>query len=222
MDFVDSQRATTQLTITPIIAWRRWVVTLRRPWEQGSGAVLRGAWGRAWTDVALTARCLRPPTRPILGGLLDDLETARHRTPPPEPDCTCGIYAEKVNKVASIRAPRLTGRPTVAGFVELSGLVVEGSQGYRAREAVIVGPLELEVACAGGTLDGSDSCDNPATSILTRGEAFHGACARHAKSVPDVDRTPLSAWVQRLVPCLEASYHTPILHFEKGGTDGHR
>lgn len=213
----------TELTITPIVAWRRWVVSQRRHWEGGTGVVLRGAWGRAWTDTTLAAQCLGPPVRPdmSMGRFLDSMESGRHATPPPDPDCTCGIYAEKIDTVVPTQNPRLVRRPTVGGFVELTGRVIEGSRGYRAGEAKIIGPLELHVPCAGETTT-SGSCPNSATVILHRDRDPVGACEEHVKIGSGVEPIAVDDWVDQVIPRLEATYTTEIIHFKKGATHGHR
>lgn len=212
-----------ELTITPIVAWRRWVVSQRRLWEGGTGEVLRGAWGRAWTDTTLTAQCLRRPVRQavMVGRFLDNLQQGRHSTSPPEPDCTCGIYAEKVDALTSTRNPRLQNRPTVGGFVELTGRVIEGSRGYRACRAEIIGPLELHVPCGGRTTT-TGSCPDPATIVIIRDGDPVGACDEHVRTVPSVHRVALTDWIDQIVPRLEATYNTEILHLRKGATHGHR
>lgn len=212
-----------QLTITPIVGWRTWAISRRRPWENGSGMVLRGAWGRAWPDVTSTARCLRPPTHPdaTMGGFLDGLENASHPGPAPEPACTCGIYALKTEAVGAVRNPRLAGRPTISGFVELSGVVIEGEFGYRAQQAAIVGPLELAVPCAGVEAEGSASCTEPATAVFTQDD-LKGVCAEHTRLPVEADPTELSEWVDQVVPQLEATYQAPIIYLEKGANHGHR
>lgn len=222
MDRTERVVTTKQLTITPIAAWRCWAVSDRRPWEKGSGVVLRGAWGRAWTNVSVTARCLKPPIHPdaTMGELLDGLENASHPTPAPDPACTCGIYALKTEAVGSIRNPRLTGRPTISGFVELSGVVLEGHLGYRAQEAAVVGPLELDVPCAGVAGDGSTECTKLVTKVFSR-DGIRGFCEEHATSAFATNQVELTEWVDQVVPQLAATYHTPIIHLEKGATNGH-
>jgi hypothetical protein len=213
-----------QLTITPIIAWRRWVVSQRRPWEEGTGAVLRGAWGRAWTGPRLTARCLRPPIgteTTTFGDYLHNVETGMHPTPPPEPECTCGIYAEKVDATTPTHIPRLEGRPTVGGFVELSGIVIEGTHGYRAREAVIVGPLELHIPCVGATTTVPKMCPKPATVMQSQRGDPVGACEEHVSTAGDGHHISQNHWACTIVAGLAATYTTEIIHPERRATHGH-
>lgn len=224
MDLRDYRGVEMELTITPIVAWRRWVVSQRRHWEGEAGEVLRGAWGRAWIDTTLTARCLRPPVRQemMMGRFLDNLESGRHSTSSPEPDCACGIYAVKIDALTPTRNPRLQRRPTVGGFVELSGRVIEGNRGYRAGEAKIIGPLELHVPCGGETTTTTGSCPNPATVILNRDGDRVGVCHEHVRTVSGVDNVALTDWIDQVVPRLETTYTTEILHFKKEATHGHR
>ena len=187
--------------------------------------MLRGAWGRAWTDRRLTARCLRPPVSPdttSFGGYLDNNETRSHSTPPPEPECTCGIYAEKVDATTPTDIPRLEGRPTVGGFVELSGIVIEATRGYRAREAVIVGPLELHVPCGGATTNEPRTCPNPAMVIQSRKRDPIGACEEHVSNADDVSHIALNHWADSIVAHLEATYITEIIHAGRRTTHGYR
>lgn len=111
------------------------MVALRRPWEQGAGVVLRGALGRAWTDIALTVGCQRPPTRPIwevswttwkplVIGLLLPHRTAHAATTPKR-------------STWSPRFARLAWRDVPPPADSSNSLVslVEGMQGFRGRVA---------------------------------------------------------------------------------------
>lgn len=215
-----------EFTIEPLLGWRTWAVSTLRPWEEGPpSTVLRGAWGRPWTSSRLTARCLLAPIKPsrMIGGLIkivQNREANRHSTSAPEPGCTCGIYAEKADLAGQGTFPRLTRLPQASGPVELSGMVIEGTRGYRAQHAQILGPLELRMPCA-GTVDFAEPCPNPSVEVLTLDDTSQARCAEHTSGDISRSRLPLRDWLDVVVPGLQATYGTPVFTFEKGGTHGH-
>lgn len=217
--------AVPELTIEPFEGWRQWEVSPRQPWEGAVDVpVLRGAWARAWSSRSLKARCLLAPFRPtpILRGfqeILEQRETGQHPGPAPDPHCRCGIYALKVGVIPST-PPRLAGSPRVAGFVELTGMVIEGDRGFRAEQATLVGPLDLVVPCGGSSL-GDDPCPDPPVRVATVDSAYRGLCPFHLEQLQPQRVTDLPEWRWAISQQIEDTYGVPLIDWEKGGAHGH-
>lgn len=197
---LDSRR--TDFTVETFTGWRVWAVTVPRPWEDTAGPVLRGAWGRPWPSPELEAKCLRPP---VAGGsfaaLLNEREKGEHSDPVPHPPCSCGIYARRSDGSDDLWVTRIAHMPHAGGFIEMSGRVIEGSKGYRAQWARIVGPLEVWVPCA--------ECGHDAATVATRDRSFRGSCGEHAESGEPV--TDVEDWMASIVPSLGRRYRVPII-----------
>ncbi len=108
----------------------------------------------------------------------------------------CGIYALKR---AGWPVPRHRS-PLVAGRVALSGTVIEGSRGYRAQHAEIVGPLTVGLHCA-GTVEKElwtsrqeagwrpvrpRPCPFEAATLAVGSDEYVGLCAMHAAQAEDL------------------------------------
>lgn len=117
--------------------------------------------------------------------------------------------------------PRLSRLPRAGGLVELSGIVIEGRRGYRAERAELIGPLELDVPCAGTSASG-DFCERDVEVVIDADHTPRGRCPWHSQPVDGADRLGLDDWLDSVVADLEAIYDTPVLTFEKGGGHGHR
>lgn len=189
----------------PVQGWRRWEITPSRVSDQKSGTLLRGALGQVWNGPRATAKCLymRHPGRPLLGAVGGDGVAGRHSSPAPDPACRCGIHAMKVGADAEYESPWQPLFPSVAGFVQLTGAVIEGERGFRGQAATMVGPLEMDVPCAG------ERCDNPADSVATRGGRYLGLCPRHRATSSGVET--LDSWLTWVVTSLERRYVSPIV-----------
>lgn len=175
---------------TPVIGGRIWSVVPAGAPEGFAGPVLRGAYGQTWTGPVLTAEC-RPPL--LARAARGDRGRVGHASPPPHPACDCGIYALK---------PQLTigdvlgAGPHIVGSVEMSGMVLEGTRGYRGQQARIVGPLELRADC--------DMCTGVPTAIADSGLHYAVGCELHSD---DRFSESLEGWLEKL----EHRYGGPIL-----------
>jgi len=208
-----SQMQEAQLAILPLIAWRVWAITTSEPWEGVPGPVLRGAWGHPWPGPELEARCLNPPVRKsVFSAFLFGREKRAHQSPAPFLSCDCGIYARKPGDSDDLWVVRIAHLPMAGGFIEMSGVVIEGSKGFRAQRARLVGPVEVWVPCA--------DCRSPATEIFIRDHLFRGRCNRHAAG--DVPGMARDEWMDYVVPALGRRYRVPVVGVEEGVADGHR
>lgn len=126
-----------------------------------------------------------------------------HAEDAPEPACRCGIYAWK-HGVAGTVPPR---RPHAVGSVHLSGTVIEGTTGYRARWATIDGPLELFLPC--GSARSASPCDSAPVVVRLSGADFVGACARHDEG--GGWRMAAAEWRAAALVALGDRYLTPIM-----------
>lgn len=202
---VDRQEAT-QLTIEPFVGWRIWAITDPWPSEEFEGLVLRGAWGRAWPDVELEARCLRPPIRDSsFSALLNARETNEHSESAPHPYCSCGIYARQPGSGDEQWVVRIQHLPKAAGFIAMTGTVIEGSKGFRAERARIVGPVEVWVPCA--------DCGDQAATVATTERDFRGRCRRHQNS--EETATTVEEWTAMALSDLGQRYRVPIIEREE-------
>lgn len=133
----------------PIMGWRTWALTPAVAAGQLGEPVLRGDRGRVWEGPVAQAVCRyiteTPPVQ--LAAVGGPGMLGRHGGTAPHPACRCGIHALKGDAIeaAALWEP---GGPRVGGFVKLTGLVIEGSTGYRAQRAEMLGPLELTFPCS--------------------------------------------------------------------------
>lgn len=176
---------------TPVIGRRVWSVVPAGAAEGFAGPVLRGAHGQTWTGHTLTAECRPPLLARVTRGAL---ALGEHPGPPPHPDCDCGIYALKAQLTPG---DVLTDGPHIVGSVELTGVVLEGSRGYRAQEARIVGPLELQANC--------DVCGDAPVAFADLGLHYGLGCEWHS----DGHRfNRLDLWLEQL----EQRYPGPVIN----------
>lgn len=202
-----------ELTVESFVGWRVWAVTLGETWEADSEPVLRGAWGQAWPDPELKASCLHRPIRSrAFLPLLKRREKAVHATPAPDPACSCGIYARRANQPDDLWVSQIAHLPLAGGFIEMSGTVIEGSKGYRAERARIVGPLEVWVHCS--------ECGEPASYVATNDRRFRGSCHRHAAG--GASTREVADWMEYVIPSLGHRYQVPIMAAKGGDPIGHR
>jgi hypothetical protein len=103
------------------------------------------------------------------------------------------------------------------GGVELSGLVLEGSIGYRAERARIVGPLTVFMGCSGPDEEPA-GCGLAATSVRIRAEAIEPRCDCHRGG--GSDELNADEVLAIVAARLELSYGVTVN--QEGGTDGHR
>lgn len=194
------------VSVQPAAGWRRWEITPSRVSDQTSGTLLRGALGQVWKGPHATAKCLymRAARRPLLGAVGGNGVAGRHTTPAPDPDCRCGIHAIKVGVVGDLGSPWEPRYPSVSGFVELAGTVIEGARGFRGETAEMIGPLEMVVPCAAG-----HQCDIPVEAVATHGTRYVGLCPHHLDSTRGAES--LDIWLNRVIPSLEKRYVGPIV-----------
>ena len=152
------------LTMEPISGYRAWKLMpgtrLGRPVMEAllGSRVLRSVWpsphlearceGRGW------ARLHGPERLPVL-------------------DCTCGIYALKQRPDMEAEAG-----VWVVGEVALWGRVLEGSKGYRAEHAQVLGPLAVEMRCAHPT-GPTTNCGAPPVVVVCRESEYLPRCETH-------------------------------------------
>ena len=88
-------------------------------------------------------------------------------------DCTCGVYALK-------ERPEMKGESGVwvIGEVALWGRVLEGSKGYRAEHAQVLGPLTVEMSCSHAT-GPTTTCGGSATLVVCRETEYLPRCETH-------------------------------------------
>lgn len=215
-----------QLVIEPIVGWRRWVLSPARWWEVPPGAILRGAWGRAWPNRHFEAGCLRAPIRPtrMLGGLIKILEwkeTGRHDEPAPHTECKCGIYAMKPGRVDRGPTGEFRYLPVVTGFVQLSGKVIEGRSGYRGQKTTVIPPFEVGVPCSGGLSTPSPCADPPAETPVLEFE-YQGLCSAHLFSVVSLTGQQVDQWLSNTLEQLPNRYQIDVVNIAKGESNGYR
>jgi hypothetical protein len=99
---------------------------------------------------------------------------------------------------------RIEGLPRVGGFVEMSGIVIEGSKGYRAQRARIVGPLEAWVPCG--------DCGETAETVTVEDGVFRGSCRDHR---PPGETATVSDWFETVIPLLGRRYGLSIIESER-------
>jgi hypothetical protein len=138
------------------------------------------------------------------GRLLYDMEKHEHPGPAPDPACDCGIYSRRPDRSDDLWVTRIDGLPRVGGFVEMSGIVIEGSKGYRAQWARIVGPLEVWVPCG--------DCGESAETVTAEEGRFRGSCRDHRRA--GVTAT-VGAWFGTVIPLLGQRYGLPIIESER-------
>jgi hypothetical protein len=128
----------------------------------------------------------------------------------PAVSCRCDIYSHKPGHADD--GEGLPVVPRVRGWVELTGTVVEGTRGYRAEQACLVGPLELEVPCA-GPRNQSGHCVEPAVVVARTGVvSYRGRCAdeTHASRTGG---TPVEVWRAAAIEALTARYRVSVVTF---------
>lgn len=175
----------------PLTGRRMWLVG---PEDGHTGsAVLIAPVARApWVGRYMEASC----DEALRSRLIRERAGMLHDEPPPVLECTCGIYALK-------RAGWLVPRhrsPLVAGRIALTGKVIEGSRGYRAQRAEIVGPLRVTLVCAGSVEKGlwtrrsgtgwqpvrPRPCPFGATTLAVGSDEYVGLCRMHSAQAEDV------------------------------------
>lgn len=128
----------------------------------------------------------------------------RHGGTAPHPACRCGIHALKTDAIEAATLWEPDG-PRVGGFVKLTGLVIEGTTGYRAQRAEMMAPLELMFPCSFA------ECDQPAVAVSDCRSHYAGYCSAHVVDPTDLQSTDV--WSERVIEQLETRYAGPILMF---------
>ena len=127
---------------SPLVVWRTWLVAPDHRHKGPAVAMLTGLMGFPWRKAELDAKCtIQDPNRTATAFARPTMD--RHHPKIPDPDCTCGVYARRdaLDVPPTSLVPR--GIPIAAGFVELSGHVLQDDENSRASHARIVGPLHL-------------------------------------------------------------------------------
>jgi hypothetical protein len=119
--------------VTPIEAWRLWLVVSRGDWFRLGSVVYDVAWP---PGKPLVACCLRQRRVPIRHWRKERLTHAA-----PDQPCQCGVYA--IDDPFQLRSyldstyPARDGAHRIVGRVSLWGTVVESERGWRALHAYL-------------------------------------------------------------------------------------
>lgn len=127
----------------PPVVWRTWMLVPDRLPRSRTRPLLTGLYGFPWPERHVEAKCIMQDRA---GGYLASGAFAldRHHPVIPDPHCTCGIYAGHDELTLPRSRPR-RGVPFVTGFVLLAGRVLADTEGFRAQQADIVGPLTIQL-----------------------------------------------------------------------------
>lgn len=171
-----------QLTIEPFVGFRTWrVVPGNRAGAEPDEPVLMSLWARTiWHGPFHIAECQPNLVR------RESATRVGHGSPPPHPDCSCGVYATK-------ERDRPRGR-LFWGMapIRLTGTVLEGARGFRATKGQIVDDVELWFDQQPGMASCTFAfCDRAATHVIVRISAYQGRCADHAIEEPRASMAPL-------------------------------
>jgi hypothetical protein len=165
--------------IEPVIGWRVWRISHRRPEAGLMSAIIRTRWPRL-QPLQATCEVFRPIWR------------RRRPHEVPEPDCTCGIHAAPLSTLEQQLAGTPLGRkPYLAiGRVALWGRVVECEQGWRAELAYpeklfVIMPPDAEPETGSRVASGLASYGVDVTVAVAEpgGQGFGASLSRLAESV---------------------------------------
>lgn len=173
---------------------RTWRIVLRSRGTDETEPVLEGVWSSlVWESAKHEARCQQ---RFHEWAVLD------HAGPPPDPGCTCGIYAWKTADHTDHDVPEVWA----SGQVLLSGQVLEAEDGYRAQYAQIE-RLVVHADCVAHA--GVD--DGQKIGYVANGKGFRAYCAAHLP--PDLDGTFIDAseFMSQIVDGLSRRYEVPVV-----------
>lgn len=189
-------------TIDPFVGHRLWRVAPAGRYgnEPGDPILTSATTSTIWEGPRHVAGCrTRLPLRIGRSTLRPHPEQ-----PAPVLGCRCGIYAMK--------DPMRPPRPWMwaQGSVELSGIVFEGSRGYRAERARIVGPLEIiaGMGCRPACL--KPLCPRRADWIRIGPTLYLPRCDDHLEPPGSFTNLPLMDFLDRVAESFAVRYGVTI------------
>jgi len=134
---------------------------------------------------------------------------ARERAP--ALTCKCGLYATK-------QLPRLDlGGLVVEGMVELYGRVLEGTEGYRASKARLIGALTLVLGCvgtdarpAGAGVYPRSYCRELVQGTVMVGRQYRPLCHEHSEALLRSNREAFGVTITSIRDWLISRYQTEV------------
>ena len=180
-----------EFTIEPFVGWRRWSVAPHPSARDQFDPVLTGVVvPTLWEEPEMQASCSPYQRWPLWGPV-----PAAH--PAPDLDCRCGIYAMK--------SPEGTNWAEVGvwaeGPVRLWGRVLQGTKGYRADRARILGPLVVRMGCRWPCTPETwlaNACPEPPAMVVVEPDEYVPLCQEHAGviSAPQLSLTEFEEMVK--------------------------
>jgi hypothetical protein len=196
------QSQSASLTIDPFVGYRLWrLVPAGRYGDDPGDPILTSATTNTiWEGARQIAGCrTRLPIRVGRSTIRPHPER-----PAPALDCRCGIYAMK--------HPMRPPRPWMwaHGAVELSGMVFEGSRGFRAGRARIIGPLEIIVGTGSRPECLKPLCPRPAEWIRIGPTLYLPRCRQHLEPPGSFVNLPLTDFLDRVAASFAVRYGVTI------------
>lgn len=190
------------LTIEPFLGYRLWrVAPAGRYAENPAEPILTSAaTTTVWERRDQRAGCrIRLPSRRGRHTLRPHPER-----PAPVIGCRCGIYAMKTR----MRPPR----PWMwaHGPVELSGVVYEGTRGYRAERARLLGPLQLIAGTGASPECLKPLCRRPAEWIRVGPTLYLPRCSDHLEPAGTFTNLPLPRFMMLAAEAFAVRYAVAI------------
>jgi len=174
----------------PIRGYRYWSIVV----SEGQLA-LKSLHAAVIWEAENTAVCIKPKT---------PAAALPHKGKAPDPECTCGFYAENPDHPLKEWQTQTRGRASASGSISMSGRVIICTMGYKAERVAIESPVVVSAKC-------QTDCDERPTRIVIpsfSGRSYSAYCDTHVPDhEPDVT-VDADVWLKHAVDDLSARYPT--------------
>lgn len=180
----------------PLLGYRGWQVVDA---GDGSGPALKSLHVSYIWSRQIEALCHLPALM---------FQRTRHEgRPSPDPQCSCGVYAQLPEQPLTEWDSAKRAKVTASGTIAMWGRIIKCERGYKAQYAEIQEPIVLDLACIAGCEESPVRVALPEISQV----AYPAYCGTHLKTSQEPVTIHAAMWLSEIARRLSRRYGLEVL-----------